>query len=80
MSKPTGLIMVIQALKILGHQGILLQQIQIKACCAVLCLVTQSFMTLCDPMDCSPQAPQSMGDLQARILEWVGMPSSRGLF
>ena len=24
------------------------------------------------------QAPQSMGILQARILEWVAMPSSRG--
>ena len=25
-----------------------------------------------------PQAPLSMGILQARILEWVAMPSSRG--
>ena len=44
----------------------------------VLCLVTQSCLTLCDPMDCSPQAPLSMGILQARIVEWVAMPSSRG--
>ena len=29
----------------------------------------------CDPVDCSP--PGSMGILQARILEWVAMPSSR---
>ena len=29
-------------------------------------------------MDCSPQAPLSMGILQARTLEWVAMPSSRG--
>ena len=28
-------------------------------------------------MDCSLQAPLSMGILQARILEWVAMPSSR---
>ena len=43
----------------------------------VLCLVAQSCLTLCHPMDCS-QAPLSMGILQARILEWVAMPSSRG--
>ena len=39
----------------------------------------QSRLTPCDPMDCSPQAPLSMEILQARILEWVAMPSSRGL-
>ena len=44
---------------------------------AVLCLVTQLCMSLCDPMDCNPQAPLSMGILQTRILEWVAMPSSR---
>ena len=44
----------------------------------VLCLVPHSCLTLCDPMDCSLQATLSMGTLQARILEWVVMPSSRG--
>ena len=34
--------------------------------------------TLCDPKDVGRQAPLSMGILQARILEWVAMPSSRG--
>ena len=34
----------------------------------------------CDPMDCSHQAPLSMRILQARILEWVAMPSFRGSF
>ena len=33
--------------------------------------------TLRNPMDCS-QVPLSMGIFQARILEWVAMPSSRG--
>ena len=33
--------------------------------------------TLCDPMDCSPPASSVHGILQARILEWVIMPSSR---
>ena len=41
--------------------------------------VAQSCLTLCNPMDCSPKAPLSMG-FQARILEWVAMPSSRGSF
>ena len=41
--------------------------------------VTQSCPTLCDPIDSiAHQSPLSMGILQARILEWVAMPSSRG--
>ena len=46
----------------------------------VLCLVTQSCPTLCDPMDCSPAGSSVHGILQARVLEWVAMPSSRGIF
>ena len=38
----------------------------------------QSCLTLCDPMDCSPPGSSVDGILQARILEWVAMPSSRG--
>ena len=38
----------------------------------------QSCLTLCDPMDCSPPGSPVHGILQARILEWVAMPSSRG--
>ena len=44
---------------------------------ALLCFVAQSCPTLGDPKDCSRQAPLSMGILQARILEWVAMPSLR---
>ena len=40
----------------------------------------QSCPTLCDPMDCSPPYSSVHGILQARILEWVAMPSSRGIF
>ena len=43
-----------------------------------LCFVTQSCLTLCDPMDCSPAGSSVHGILQARILEWVAMPSTRG--
>ena len=38
----------------------------------------QSSVTLCDLMDCSPPRSSVHGILQARILEWVAMPSSRG--
>ena len=44
----------------------------------LLCLVTQLCPSLCDPMDCSPPGSSVHGILQARILEWVAMPSSRG--
>ena len=35
--------------------------------------VDQSYLTLCDPMDCIVH-----GSLQARILEWEAFPFSRG--
>ena len=38
----------------------------------------QSCPTLCNTMDCSPPGSSVHGTLQARILEWVAMPSSRG--
>ena len=41
------------------------------------CLVAQSCLTLCDPLDCSPAGFPVHGISQARILEWVAMPSSR---
>ena len=34
--------------------------------------------TLCDPVDYSPSGSSVHGILQARILEWVAMPSCRG--
>ena len=36
--------------------------------------------TLCDPMDYSPPGSSAHGILQARILGWMAMPSSRGIF
>ena len=35
-------------------------------------------LQLCDPMDCSPPGSSVHGILQARTLEWVARPSSRG--
>ena len=40
--------------------------------------VTQSCLTLCDPMDCSPSGSFVHGILQARIVERVAFPFSRG--
>ena len=40
--------------------------------------VAQSCPTFCDPMDHSPPGFSVHGILQARILEWVAMPFSRG--
>ena len=41
-------------------------------------LVTQSSWTLCDPIDCSPPGSSVHGILQARILECIVIPFSRG--
>ena len=41
-------------------------------------LVTQLCLTLVTPKDCSHQALLFLGILQARILEWVAIPFSRG--
>ena len=38
----------------------------------------QSCPTLCNPMDYSSPGSSVHGILQARLLEWVAMPSSRG--
>ena len=41
-------------------------------------LVTQLCLTLCDPMAYSLPGSSVLGILQARILEWVAISSSRG--
>ena len=42
--------------------------------------VAQWCLTLCDLMDCSPPGSSVHGILQARILDWVAISSSRGSF
>ena len=42
------------------------------------CLVTKLRPTLCNPMDCSLRGSSVHGILQARILKWVAISSSRG--
>ena len=41
-------------------------------------LVAQSCRTLCDPMDCSPPVSSVHRILQAGILQWAAISSSRG--
>ena len=41
-------------------------------------MCAQSCPTLCNPLDCSPPGSSAHGILQARILEWAAIPSSRG--
>ena len=38
----------------------------------------QSYLPLCDSMNYSPPGSSVRGSLQARTLEWVATPSSRG--
>ena len=42
--------------------------------------VAQLCPILCDPINCSPPGSSVHGILQARILEWVAIPFSRGSF
>ena len=49
-----------------------------RNCCESSKCYSLSAVWLCDPMDCSPPGSSACGICQARILEWVTMPSSRG--
>ena len=53
-----------------GHQPLL----------ALWKLVAQLYLTLCDPMNCSPSGFSAHGILLARILEWIAIPFSKGSF
>ena len=44
------------------------------------CVVSQSCLTFCDPMDCSPPGSSVHGVLQARILEWIVIAFLQGIF
>ena len=42
--------------------------------------VAQSCLTLCDPVDYSPPGSSVHGIFEARIMEWIAISFSRGLF
>ena len=46
--------------------------------CVPQVLVTQLCVTLCNSMECSPLGSSIHGIFQAKILEWVTIPFSRG--
>ena len=47
-------------------------------CGCVHTKLLQSCPTLCNPMDCCLPGSSVFGILQAKILEWIAIPSSRG--
>ena len=49
-------------------------------CMPATCSVAQSYLTLSDPMDCSPPGSSVHGIFQARILEWVAISYSSGSY
>ena len=48
------------------------------SCCC--CLVAKSVQLFCNVMDCGPPGSSVHGIFQARILEWVAISYSRGIF
>ena len=42
--------------------------------------ITQSCLTLCSPMDCSPPGSSDHGIFQARVLEWIVISFYQGIF
>jgi len=72
-----------EGVKLCGHTVFLYAQLapddlnQITIFQAVKVLVSQSCLTLCDPMDHSLSGSSVHGILQARILECVAIPFSR---
>ena len=54
------------------------KQNKLRYIVGVCVLSLQLYPTLCKPMNCSAPGSSAHGILQARILEWVDMPSFRG--
>ena len=65
----------------LFYSPLWLSSVPLRVCvCVCVCVcaeLLQSCLILCNPMDCGPPGSSVHGILQARILEWVAMPSSR---
>ena len=63
---------------IFSSYPLFLTQMELYHTFCVCVLVTQLCPTVCDLMDWSPPGSSVHGILQARILEWVAIPFSRG--
>ena len=62
--------------RMVRHTSQMVRRTETKICVVCLahvcvCLVDQSCLILCNPVDCSPPGSSVHGILQARILEWV---------
>ena len=64
--------------KLLKYKQCCTFQYHLCVCVCVCVLVTQSCLTLCNSMDYSPPGSSVHRILQARILERVAIPFSRG--
>ena len=56
----------------------LLYKCQLSQYTKVVCLVAQSYLTLCDPMDCSSPGSSAHGDSPDKNTGVGSMPSSKG--
>ena len=70
--KPTKQVKMLHAYNSYWDSAVFLECVRVCAKSLQLCPF------LCDPVDCSLPGSSVHGILQARILEWVAMPSSRG--
>ena len=60
-----------------------IRHIYVYTCvCVCVCVCVRAMLSLvfCDPMDCKLPGSSVHGILQARTLEWVAIPFSRGCF
>ena len=55
-----------------------LYQIAYFSVCVCVCVSCSVMSNFCRPMDCGPPGSSVNGVLQARILEWIDIPFSRG--
>ena len=62
----------------LAMLGFLSSYFHLKILKAMSCLVTQLYLTLSNPMDCSPPGSSVHGISQARILKWIAISFFRG--
>ena len=76
MSKHLSLILFFFFVQLLAYFVIKLH-VRIKKLYCCSCLVSKSFPTLCNPVDCSPPGSSVYGISQARILEWIAISFSR---
>ena len=73
------LILDFQPSELWGNKFLLFMPVSLwHFCYGMRVKLTQLCPTLCDPMGHSPPISSVHGILQARILKWVVMPSSRG--